>query len=82
MKNYAFRVAHHEIALSESKKDTLSRWSKSLNLTPDQSAQIALILDDFNKYYDSVLSEGHERIVQVLNPEQRRKFEKMVHGLY
>ncbi len=82
MKSYAFRVAHHEIQLSESKKDTLDRWRQTLKLSDQQSAEIALILDDFNKYYDNVLAEGHERIIQVLNPEQRRKFEKMVHELY
>lgn len=82
MKNYAFRVAHHEIQLSESKKDTLDRWRQKLKLTDTQSAEIALILDDFNKYYDNVLAEGHERIIQVLDPEQRRKFDTMLHELH
>ena len=78
MRTYAFREAHHVIILSERKADTLARWRQKLNLTDDQAAQINLILDDFNKYYDNVLAEGHERIVQVLTPEQRVKFERMV----
>jgi len=82
MRDYAFRTAHHEIRLAESKKETLVRWRQKLNLSDQQSEQIAMILDDFNKYYDNVLAEGHERIIQVLKPEQRVKFEKMVHELY
>ncbi len=78
MRNYAFREAHHAIILNERKADTLARWRTKLDLTDDQASQIALILDDFNKYYDNVLAEGHERIVQVLKPDQRKKFERMV----
>ena len=78
MRSYAFREAHHAIILHERKEDTLARWRDKLQLTDDQAAQIGLILDDFNKYYDKVLAEGHERIVQVLNAEQRKKFERMV----
>ncbi len=82
MHRYAFRVAHHELILAENKRSTLDRWRKELSLTDDQSAQILTILDDFNKYYDNVLAEGHERIIQVLTPEQRRKFEKMMRERY
>jgi Spy/CpxP family protein refolding chaperone len=82
MRRYAFRAAHHSIALAESKEMTLARWRNKLNLTDAQAAQIRTILDDFNKYYDNVVAEGHERILQVLTPEQRRKFEKMLHERY
>ncbi len=82
MRNYAFRAAHHSIQLTESKKDTLARWRTKLNLSDDQIAQLSMILDDFNKYYDNVLAEGHERILQVLNSEQRRKFQKMLEERY
>ena len=61
---------------------TLGRWREQLHLTDQQTHQMSMILDDFDKYYDSVLAEGHERILQVLNPDQRRKFEKMVQELY
>lgn len=82
MRQHAFRVAHHELLLSESKRDTLARWQTELNLTAAQSAQLQMILDDFNKYYDNVLAEGHERILQVLTPEQRLKFEKTLRERY
>jgi Spy/CpxP family protein refolding chaperone len=82
MRRYAFRAAHHSIALSESKAMTLARWRSKLDLTDNQAAQIRTILDDFNKYYDNVVAEGHERIIQVLTPEQRAKFEKMLRERY
>jgi Spy/CpxP family protein refolding chaperone len=82
MRNYAFRAAHHSIQLTESKKDTLDRWHTKLNLTDEQIAQLSVILDDFNKYYDNVLAEGHERILQVLTPAQRQKFQKMLEERY
>ena len=78
MRNYAFREAHHAIILREREQDTVKRWREKLELTDDQTAQIRMILDDFDKYYDNVVAEGHERIVQVLNPEQRKKFEKLI----
>jgi Spy/CpxP family protein refolding chaperone len=82
MRNYAYQTAHHHIILTEAHKDTMERWRKELNLTDDQSAQILMILDDFNKYYDNVLAEGRERIIQVLTPAQRQKFERLAHERY
>ncbi len=82
MRQHAFRVARKDVLVKEGKKMTLARWRDQLHLTDDQVAQLALILDDFNKYYDNVLAEGHERILQVLTPEQRTKFERMVHERY
>ena len=35
------------------------------------------ILDDFSKYYQTVLSDGKARILNILTEDQRRKFEKM-----
>ena len=82
MKEYAFRVAHHEAVLSENKKNTLTRWRKELDLTDDQTAKLRMMLDDFNKYYDNVLAEGHERILQILTPRQRQLFEKKLRERY
>jgi hypothetical protein len=36
------------------------------------------ILNDFWQYYRSVLSESKSRVEQVLNEEQRRKFERLL----
>jgi uncharacterized membrane-anchored protein YhcB (DUF1043 family) len=57
---------------------TVERWKKELNLTDDQSAKIESILDDFSKYYDNVLADGNTRILQILNDQQRQKFQKII----
>lgn len=64
---------------------TLQMMRSELNLTPDQSAQIETILDEFVLYYqnlqgqmDDFRSEGKNRIVRILTPEQRARFEKMM----
>jgi len=82
MRSYAFRTAKHTIALQESKENTLARWREKLNLNDQQTDQLRMILDDFNKYYDNVVAEGHERILQVLTPQQKQKFDKMLSERY
>ena len=54
------------------------RLQKELNLTPAQTEQIQSILNDFWQYYRTVLSEGRGRIEQVLTPEQRQKFARLL----
>ncbi len=54
------------------------RMQKELNLTPAQSEQMQSILNDFWQYYHSVLSDSKSRVEQILNPEQRAKFEHML----
>jgi len=56
----------------------LKSITKQLDLTPDQASQMASILDDFAKYYQTVLSDGKARIFNILNEDQKRKFEKML----
>jgi Spy/CpxP family protein refolding chaperone len=60
------------------KTEYLKSVTKQLDLTPDQAAQMSSILDDFAKYYQTVLSDGKARIFNILNDEQKRKFEKML----
>ena len=67
----------------------VQRFRNELNLTPDQTQQIAAVLDDYRHYYqslsdqlDDVRSTGKERILQILDPAQREKFEKMMNDLY
>ena len=57
---------------------------KELNLTPDQCDRLKTILDDFVKYHDDleaqiedVRATGRNRIVQILTPDQRQKFEQL-----
>ena len=54
------------------------RLQQELDLTPAQSEQIKSILNDFWQYYRSVLSESKYRVEQLLNEEQRIKFEKIL----
>jgi hypothetical protein len=54
------------------------RMKRELNLTPAQSEQIQSVLNDFWQYYRTVLSDGKQRVEQVLTEEQRQKFERML----
>ena len=61
---------------------------KELNLTPAQSDRLKTILDDFDKYHDDLQAQiedvratGKNRIVQILNPDQRQRFEEICHKL-
>jgi hypothetical protein len=59
----------------------LKGLAEVLNLTPDQEKTVMKELDDYAKYYqnledqrDDVAALGKERILQVLNREQKKKF--------
>jgi len=54
------------------------RMNRELKLTPAQSEQMRSILTDFWDYYRTVLSDGKSRIEQILNDDQRRKFERIL----
>jgi hypothetical protein len=54
------------------------RLQKELNLTPAQSEQIQSVLNDFWQYYRTVLSDSKNRVDQLLDDGQRRKFERML----
>jgi len=56
----------------------LQRWKKDLDLTPEQTQEMTLILDDFGVYYRNVLSDGKFRILRLLNEDQKRKFAKLL----
>ncbi len=67
------------------KEISLLRFKKELALTPAQTEELELVLDDFMKYYqmlqsqmDDVRAMGKTRILRVLDDAQKRKFEKML----
>lgn len=67
---------------------TLTMLKKDLDLTPDQAAQIETVLDEFVLYYqnlqgqmDDFRADGKERILRVLTPEQREKFNRKMSEL-
>jgi Spy/CpxP family protein refolding chaperone len=54
-------------------------------LSSAQTDQIAVVLEDYRKYYQTVQDQlediratGKGQILRILNPEQRVKFEKMM----
>jgi len=57
---------------------SITEWKKQLDLSDEQIRQLTSILDDFAHYYDNLLADGNSRVLQVLNPEQRVRYEKMI----
>lgn len=78
---------------NHSAQDLVERFRTQLKLTPEQAVQLTVILRDWQQYYqaiqetidesgvraqiEDVRSTGKNRILQILNPEQRKQFEKM-----
>lgn len=63
----------------------LERMTKELDLTADQRRELETILDDFVMYVqtlqaqmDEVRANGKQRILRILNDQQKQKFEKML----
>jgi len=56
----------------------LERLRKDLDLSPGQVEQISTVLDDFNHYYVTVLTDGKSRILHILSDDQRHKFEHIL----
>ena len=80
---------HHVAAASRrpgtsSQEAVLQNFKTKLDLSPEQTDQIAVVLQDYSHYYESLQdqlddlrSTGLSRILQILQPGQREKFEKM-----
>ena len=70
------------------KEMAIDRFKKELDLTPQQAEEIETVLDDYVMYYqmlqsqmDEVRATGKNRILQVLSPQQRVKFDRMLSEL-
>lgn len=64
---------------------TLNKFKRELDLTAEQAAEIEASLDEFVNYYQSLQVQmddfrayGKQRIMKVLTPEQKVKFEEML----
>jgi Spy/CpxP family protein refolding chaperone len=71
----------------------LERFRTELNLSSDQTTKLAAVLADYQHYYQAVQEQieemrlrdqiddlratGKSKILEILNPDQRAKFEKM-----
>ncbi len=67
------------------KEMSVEHFRKELGLTESQTREVAEVLDDFMKYYqtlqaqmDDVRANGKDRIVGILNSGQREKFSRMM----
>lgn len=83
---------HHAAAApppsAASRDAVLQKFKTELDLSGAQTEKLALVLDDYRLYYQSLQDQlddlratGKTRILQILNPEQRVKFEKTVQNL-
>lgn len=75
------------------KEELLERYRVELKLTPEQARELAEVLSDYQHYYqavqeqiesihlrdqiDDLRSTGKSRILEILDDEQRVKFERM-----
>jgi hypothetical protein len=76
----------HEF-IYQGKRLGLDQLKTELHLRPDQALQVELMLDDFAKYYQNieeqrsaVAATGKEKIMEVLDADQKLQFEQMLHG--
>ena len=85
---HSVSAASRESSQESASKLNLQRFQSELNLSTAQSEKIALVLDDFSLYYQSLQEQaddlratGKTRILQILDQNQRDKFEKMMSDL-
>lgn len=57
---------------------SVAEMKTNLNLTEEQTRELTSILDDFSHYYDNLLADGNSRILQILDPEQKKRFAQML----
>jgi hypothetical protein len=72
----------------ENREAILNRFKSELNLSGPQTEKLALVLDDYRQYYQSLQEQmedlratGKTGIMQILDPDQRVKFQKMMNDL-
>jgi hypothetical protein len=88
---------HQPVAANSDRDAMVEKFRAELKLSPDQADKLTEVLDDYGHYYKSVedqirdlhlreqiedlRSTGKNRIMDILNEEQRQKFEKMMPDL-
>jgi len=60
------------------KEISINRLQKELDLTPEQTEKLKVLLDDFAHYYRDVLATGKRSIYTILNDEQKKKFDRLL----
>jgi hypothetical protein len=71
-----------------SREASLESLTRELELTPEQQKEMATVLDDFMMYYqtlqaqmDDVRSTGKNRVMKILNEDQKQRFNKILSKL-
>lgn len=87
----SMRLIHHPVpvnAQQNSRDAVLTRFKTELDLDDAQVQKLSLLLDDYGQYYESLEEQlndlratGKTRIMEILNPRQREKFERMAGDL-
>jgi hypothetical protein len=86
----SMRLVHRTPTTSaqSNREAILNRFKTELGLSQPQTEKLALVLDDYRQYYQSLQEQladlratGKTSIMQILNPDQREKFEKMMTDL-
>jgi hypothetical protein len=55
-----------------------ARVQRELKLSPEQSEQMRSVLNDMWQYYRIVMTDSKARVDQLLNQEQRVKFDRLL----
>jgi Spy/CpxP family protein refolding chaperone len=78
----------HRSSASGSREAVLQKFRTELDLTGAQTEKLGTVLDDYSQYYQSLQDQlddlratGKTRILQILNSDQRAKFERMMADL-
>ena len=68
-----------------SRNAAIEKFRTQLALSDDQTAKVSLVLEDYRQYYQSLQDQlddlratGKNRIMQILSPEQRAKYDKLM----
>ncbi len=86
----SMHMLRHAAPASEqqNRQAVLNRFKTELDLDGAQVQKLSLLLDDYSQYYESLQEQlddlratGKTRIMQILKPEQRVKFERMMNDL-
>src|SRR5438270_4687728 len=55
-----------------------ARVQKELDLTPQQAEQMRTVLNDMWQYYRIVVTDSRAQVDQLLNAEQRRRWDRLL----
>ena len=71
----------------QGKRLGMEQLKAELQLRPEQALRVELMLDDFAKYYQNIEDQrsavaamGKEKILEVLDNDQKQRFERMLRG--